>query len=489
MSLWALHQGTFLISQIRGIRNVQQPINQPMAKLSTLPLEELYAKEKKSRAVEIAIIAQENFDKINPRYCEGVCKLKCKSFKTINLLHDKVDVLIIQDHQAPPGKFDRKDGQQERIQQSVIDFACKKAGFDDITYRVVSLSKCAPTEHDYPNGKPPTQTTLAKCYPYLDAEIARAKPKVIISLGTASTKAIGLKKHSNTGNRGHIALIEACPVVITLHPKITTFIRQNARGAAGMWGPDYLEVIINDFRKAARLVKGTLKYTAETLHSTVKELAAKRIFIAKTMADVVQLTDKMRALPPNVIKSFDTETTTVDPLSEDLRILTLQFGWRDPETNEIIAVVFPLWHRENKGYDPDEAWKILEPFLTDDTPKVGHNAKFDILVIWWAKGVRVNNVVFDTLLILHSIYSGAQGTYSLKTAAWDYLVEQGFAGYEDDLGDLKKLQRELDKAAAKLAAEIEPEDDTEEELDEFVEEISPEEQIAYLIERDEKQWQ
>lgn len=457
-----------------------------MAKLTTLTLEELYAKEKKSKATEIAIIAKENFDKINPRYCEGVCKLKCKAYNGVNLLHSQVDVLIIQDHQAPAGKWDRSVGQQEKIQQEVLNFVCQEAGLVGLTYRLVNLTKCAPDERDFPNGKPPTQTVLTKCFPYLHAELARAKPKVIISLGTATTKALGLKNYSNTGNRGEIAISEYGNVVITLHPKITTYIRQNARGAAGMWGPDYLSVIINDFRKAVRLVRNEIGYDETTLQKSVKKLAETRIFIARSMSDVEKYLGWMKALPADAIRSFDTETTGVDPLAPDLKILTIQFGWRDPESKELIAIVIPLWHRENKYYDPDEAWKLVEPHLVDETPKVGHNAKFDILCIYWAKGIRVRNVVFDTLLVLHSIYSGIQGTYSLKMAAWDYLTEMGFAGYENDLGDLKKLQKAFDKEVAKLAAEIEPEDDSEEsDTSEFVEELSEEEQIQYLVERDE----
>lgn len=458
-----------------------------MAKLSTLSLDELYAKEKKSKAAEIAIISKENFDKINPRYCEGVCKLKCKSYKSLSLLNSEVDILIIQDHRAPAGKFDRTEGQQERIQQGVLDFVCKEAGFSGLKYQLVNLSKCAPNDRDYPNGKSPTQTVLSKCFPYLQTEIARAKPKVILSLGTAVTKAIGLKKHSNTGNRGEIAISEHGPVVITLHPKITTFIRQNARGSAGMWGPDYLSVLIRDFAKAARLARGEVEYTKTTLEESVKRLAADRIHIAKSMEDVVKLTDLMRSLPTTTIKSFDTETTGVDPLAPDLKLLTIQFGWRDPETKQLIAVVFPLWHRANNYYDPDKAWDLIVPFLEDDTPKVGHNAKFDILVIYWTKGVRVRNVVFDTLLMLHSIYSGIQGTYSLKMAAWDYLLEMGFAGYENDLGDLKKLQKQFDKEVAKLQLEeVESEEDDKEEVDtsEFVDEPSIEEQIQYIMEKD-----
>lgn len=416
-----------------------------MTKLNSLTLEQLYSREKKTKAVELAIIEKSDFSKINKQYCESICRLSCKSYGTVMLGTSPVDILIIQDHKNPPGKFDRTPVQQDQIQSSVIEFIAKAAGFSGLSYRLTSLLKCAADPKDFPHGKPPTQTTLQKCFPYLHQELITSKPKVIISLGTATTKALGLAKHSNTGNRGQIAISEYGPVVITLHPKILTYIRQNARGAAGMWGPDYMRVIQRDFQKAAKIARGELKYDNTTLDKTVEELVKSRIKIATSMEDVIQIVNTINALPENQVISFDTETTTLDPLDPNLRILTIQFGWRDPVTKQIFAGVIPLWHRENKAYDPDEAWKLVSPILTGPRAKVGHNSKYDILVIYWAKNIRVSNVIFDTLLLLHSVESGTQGCYGLKTACWDHLVESGYAGYEDALGSLSDLRKQKEK--------------------------------------------
>ena len=67
-----------------------------MAKLSTLSLDDLYNKDKKTKAVELAIIEKSDFSKINDRYCKNICKLKCKANNTVTLLTEKVDILIIQ---------------------------------------------------------------------------------------------------------------------------------------------------------------------------------------------------------------------------------------------------------------------------------------------------------------------------------------------------------------------------------------------------------
>lgn len=419
-----------------------------MAKLTTLSLEDLYAKEKKTAAVVSAIISKSDFSNINEEYCEKICKLKCKSNQSIRLVDGPVDILIIQDHKNPRGQWDRSQDQQDKIQEGVINFICEQAGYkkSGLTYRLVSLLKCDASKLDFPNGKPPTQTTLDKCFPYLHQELITAKPKVIISLGTAVTKSLGLSKHSNTGNRGEIAFSEYGPVVITLHPKVLSYIRQNARGGGGLWGPDLFKVVQRDFEKALNLATGKLKWTPTTLKETVVELVKTRIKVAKNLDDVKEYIAELKALESGTVVSFDTETTSLDPFAPDLRILTFQFGWTDPKTKLSVARVIPLYHRENKAYNPDLAWDMIEPVLLDEKiPKVGHNSKYDILVIYCAKKVRVKGVVFDTLLLQHSIESGTQGCYGLKTMCWDYLLDLGFAGYEESLGDLKKIKKQLEK--------------------------------------------
>lgn len=448
------------------------------SKISKMSLEELYQLPKITPAVERAIVLQSTFVTINDSYCQRVCRLKEKQPNCASFLQRELDVLIIQDHREPFGKFDKGfSSSQDPIQQGVITELIKSSGLGSLRVGLTSLSRCPASREDFKDGTPPTAAVLSKCKPYLFEEIRRVKPKVIISLGTATTKALGLSKHSNTGNRGEVAISEYGPVVITLHPRILSFIRQNARGSAGMWGPDYFNVLKRDFEKAARIVSGELVITKETLRQTVDRMVAEgQIFIAKSIEDVKKICDQLDALPPNQVRSFDTETTSVDPLDPNLKILTIQFGWKDPETGVLKAGVIPLFHRENKFYDPKEAWEIVLPQLINECPKVGHNAKFDILVLYWAFGIRVVNVVFDTLLLLHSLESGIQGCYSLKTACWDFLPELGFAGYEEDLGSLSALQRAADKEAAKeeakqlkeLQENQENQDKTEEEMLEFI---------------------
>jgi hypothetical protein len=401
-------------------------------RISQLPLNDLYER-KITASVETAIHQKEDFTKVNPTYCEKVCRMQCKNYRDVSLLSVPADILVIQDHMAPDGKWDRRDGQQEALMQSLIGFLGNQSEFQGLTVRKTTLLKCKPNELDFPRGKSPSSTTLMKCRPYLWSEIAASKPKVIISLSTAVTKALGLKNHSNTGNRGEIVQSAYGPVLLTIHPRVLTMIRQNASGA--FWSSDYMGVIKRDFLKAAMVARGTL--VPRGLLESV-ELAKKNITVASSMEEVTAMLTEIQNLPEQQLISFDTETTGLDGLADEAKLLCIQFGWRDPKTGVIVAGVIPLWHRKNVFYDPQEAWNLVIPLLVGPRGKIAHNGKFDILYIYHTTGVRVRNLKFDTMLVLHSLDSGTQGCYGLKTAVTDYLPMTGLSGYETLLPKLTR---------------------------------------------------
>ncbi len=403
-------------------------------KISALPLNELYTK-KITPSVETAIQSKEDFTSIAPDYCENVCKLKCKRPKAVHLLTRPVDILIIQDHSALKGKYDRRDDGQEVIQMNILEFICREAGFNGLNYKVVNLLKCAPDPIDFVKGKAPSATIISKCKPYLLSEIERCKPKAIISLSTAVTKVLGYKKHSNTNNRGEVLDNK---IVVTLHPRVLSMIRQNASGK--MWGNDYFQIIKRDFEKAAAIARGTLKLP---LLLDGIEAQRKNITVCRNLQDVMNMAHEIAELPESALVSCDTETTGLDGMADNAKLLCIQFGWKDPTTKVYKAVVVPLWHRVNTWFNPDLAWDIVVPILeSSEIKKVGHNFKFDYLYIYHTTGIRVNGFEFDTMLLMHALDSGVQGCYSLKTAMWDHCLELGIAGYEDLLPKLTKKKKE-----------------------------------------------
>lgn len=408
----------------------------PLTKLS---LSELYAR-KITKSVADLIIKKDDFSKISTEWCSKACTLSCKNPSNLSLNNDKADVLIIQDYKAFDDiKFNKPGDRIERTNRSILTYIARTAFTNqDITFKVTDLMKCQIQRGDLKKGKAPTDVTIQKCKPYLLNEIERLKPKVIISLCTSVTKALGLKA-SNYSDRGDITQYKGIPVVISLHPRILLMLRQNSSGK--FWGPDFYSVILRDFKKATSLIKG--EYDVPNLDEAITESLC-HIRIARTIEQVQEFTKELTKLGlGNSVLSYDTETTSLDPQAENAKLLTAQFGYRDPETGFYKAIVFPLWHRENKGYIASEAWKYIAPILLEEKiKKIGHNMKFDVLYTYFTTGVRIKGVLFDTMLLLHSVNSGLQGMYGLKRAVIDWLPETGLAGYEDKLPKLTKIKEE-----------------------------------------------
>lgn len=408
-----------------------------MAKLTALPLEELYDRPRITLAVEQAILEKEDFSQVRPQYCSKVCRLRCKRYSdvgVVRLLDREYDVLVIQDHPALPDlKYDKSSQHNENVNQRILRALFGLTFPKTATFHVLNLLKCGVTAADMSKGKAPSASVLLKCRPYLIEEIRRFRPKVIISLTTTVTKALGLKK-ANAANRGEIHLTpDGIPVIITLHPKATLMIRQTASGA--MWGPDYWGILLHDFKKARAIYDKALPL-AGLDHGV--EQAKKRIFVCRSLEDVEKACNEVLERGKGSVVSFDTETTGLDPWAPDAKLLTIQFGYRGQD-GKIHSAVIPLWHRDNKMYDAARAWEIVAPLLMmADLRKIGHNVKFDILYIYATTGVRVRGLELDTMLVLHNINSGVQGNYSLKTAVWDWLPESDLGGYEDKLPRLTK---------------------------------------------------
>lgn len=430
-------------------------------KMSKLSLSEIYALPKVTPAAEREVLARGDFSTINHDYCKKVCRLKCKASGQATMAPaSECDVVIVQDYRAPRGKFDRTDTQSEEKMQAIMQSMCRASGFNGLTYRVVTLLKCGPNNVDFIRNKPPTQTTMMKCAPYLWEELRRAKPKVIISTSTACTKALGLVKSSNVGDRGRIMQSEYGPVVITQHPRILTYIRQNAVNASsGYWSADFYGVIKRDLIKAAKVARGELHVMDQT--ACIARVREKNIVICRSIDDVQRWVAEILALPANNLVSWDIETTGLSGWAPDARLLCTQFAFRRPGEDDYTSVVIPLWHRKNTAYNPDDAWALVVPILTGPTKIIGWNVKFDRIYTAASTGILAQNIVLDGLLAYHMLDSGINGCYSLKAAVVDFMPESGLAGYEERLPKLTKKKKSADSDGSESGDDENQERETE----------------------------
>jgi len=108
--------------------------------------------------------------------------------------------------------------------------------------------------------------------------------------------------------------------------------------------------------------------------------------------EVVQNREELDAFAERLAEedryAFDTETTSKDPMYAAL--VGLSFSW---VVEEATYVPTPL----PDGTDTDAVLDVLAPLLEADTKKVGHNLKYDLLVMR-RHGIDVGGSLMDTML-------------------------------------------------------------------------------------------
>ncbi len=128
--------------------------------------------------------------------------------------------------------------------------------------------------------------------------------------------------------------------------------------------------------------------------------------------DVEKFTAFLAELANQPMFSFDTETTGLDPLQDEL--VGLGFSW-EPRT----AYYLPFRGPAECGRLPMECLDQLKPIFADPSiGKTGHNVRFDALVLRHA-GVPLAGVRFDSL-IASSLVDGHLVDHGLKTLARRY---------------------------------------------------------------------
>lgn len=108
--------------------------------------------------------------------------------------------------------------------------------------------------------------------------------------------------------------------------------------------------------------------------------------------------------------AFDTETTGVNPLQDQLVGISLS---GNPER----GYYFPVGHDKGQQLPLDDVLSALKPLLTNpEIAKIAHNAKYDLLVLRQV-GVEVSPITFDTMLAEWLITPDSRHL-GLKALAW-----------------------------------------------------------------------
>ncbi|MFN3761768.1 MAG: DNA polymerase I, partial [Anaerolineae bacterium] len=174
---------------------------------------------------------------------------------------------------------------------------------------------------------------------------------------------------------------------------------------------------------------------------------------APTVPHIVREPEELAALVAQLARApavtFDTETTSEDPMRADL--VGLAFTDREGE-----GWYIPVGHRRGRQLPLERALEAVRPLLEDPRlPKQAHHAKYDMTVLA-RHGVRVRGLAFDTM-IAEWLCDPASHNLGLKSLAFIRLGVE-MTSIQDLIGSGRKqvtmAEVEIEDAAAYAAADV-----------------------------------
>lgn len=249
----------------------------------------------------------------------------------------------------------------------------RKAGISPEDCYITNAAKCRP-----PDNRTPTRSEAKTCAgTYLQRELERVKPHIVVPVGNAALQAFG--KSGITKHRGAaFQLADDMVAFPTFHP------------AYVLRSPQHRPTFDSDLQRLGRLSRGE-----------ASQAEATQVKIVRTPSQLKWLRRQLEKAP---FIYFDLETSSEGsgkdhryhkPWDPDGQIVMAGFTWR-----EGLGVAVPLHHAESPWRDPDRVLRYLKPALEREDVKTGaHNGKFDCT--WMAaKGIFIR-LTFDTMLAAH----------------------------------------------------------------------------------------
>jgi len=285
-------------------------------------------------------------------------------------------------------------GQAGRLIEEALNNACIKKSEVYITYAL----KCQPS-------KDSIDSEIQICSQYLEDEIYKVKPQIIMALGNVALKY--LKNQSNIVKyHGKLFNDEKrnCKIFAAYHPSFV--LKQNGGSAK--------ERFFDDIKKLYNILN--------QLNTTPIE---NKYIVVDNIETAKELMERLKEVNPVAI---DIETTGLDFIND--KVLGISFSWK-----EHTGVYFPLlgengieiWKPEEKEYIVITLASILK-----DKRCILHNAKFDLKFLDLL-GIKINN--FDDTLIAYYLLDENK-PHGLKDLARDYFSD--LADYETQaMGYLK----------------------------------------------------
>lgn len=255
---------------------------------------------------------------------------------------------------------------------------------------------------------------ISNCGLLLREKIRRTRAKVVVLLGRQAVKAIVDEEFSKVSS---IDMVRGRVYKSVVDGRDIFYIPTHSMDDAHL-DPSFWSTILLDLEKAKKIVQKGFK------KPPFSELFKNYVYPSK-YEDIKNVLEPLTNA--NKLVAFDIEASTLNPLLPNAEVLAISVAWGKGQ-----AAAIPTRKLSAKS------WEVIKTFLESSTPKVAHNATYDVGYLREVAGIKVANLSMDTMLshyIIDENRSGddektVKGEYTLKKLVWDFIPEYG--GYEEE---------------------------------------------------------
>lgn len=250
--------------------------------------------------------------------------------------------------------------------------------------------------YDVLHGERPRKGGIANVHHYSNAQairerVAEYKPNLVLLLGPEALDCLGMPKANLAKWRGHVFNALGTKVLATYSPSLV--FRQRYHDKNSKPAPGVMEVLFSlDLKKAHAHSKqpnlGHFEYetiTNPTLEQTLEYLSAAR------SANVVSF--DIETYPPYGAHFMDCIGISCD----EQKGICIPFYTSGNPVGPV-----PYWRNPNHR---DRVFRQLKELLESPVPKVAQNAQFDTVVLWEYYNIKVQNIVWDTMIAATNLYA------------------------------------------------------------------------------------
>jgi uracil-DNA glycosylase family 4 len=319
-------------------------------------------------------------------------------------------------------------GRAGMTQRKIVDVAMKNLGITGSAYALSNVCRFAPGYEEEEN-RSPTEEEVGFCLKYLERDILKLNPDIIILTGKPAIKAF-------FPDVGRVRDVRGVTAVARIKGKGFLSLR-TYHVSYGLRNPDSLGTILED----TEIAFGKKREKIDVAFDNGVEY--KLIHTPKQVNKALgSMYNSRRPV------AVDTETKNVTRLDNDL--LTIQLT-----NNKNFGYVIPLNHQESpvSATDLPPIKKALNKFFNGGKYPflIGHLLKFEYLVMLTCLNIRIGKTLVDTMCggyLLNENYArdsgegfdqekGEQGGYALT----DQLKYYGF--YDKWYWDAKRMRGDL----------------------------------------------